>query len=65
MARYRDNETANAVETTRLRAEREQLDRIGSDLALAREALKVRPRSKRLQERVAKLNSAMNLLQRR
>lgn len=60
-----NHDTANAIENTRLKAEREERERVGWHLANAREALAARPTSKLLQERVAKLNAAMNLLQRR
>jgi hypothetical protein len=52
-------------ESSRQRAEREERERTGALLSEAREALSERPNSKKLQERVRKLNAAMNLLQRR
>jgi len=63
MSYHLSNDQANGIETTRQRQERQELERIGSDLAVAREALSHTPNSKRLQERVRKLNAAMNLLQ--
>lgn len=65
MTHYLDNEAALAVETTRQRQEREELERLGEQLAEARSLSSQSPGNKKYRERVARLSAAMNLLQRK